>query len=279
MNINILLTNRSLSYRAGSEMWTYTMYEELSKYHNVDVYTVGKNSMLKHAPKYNENKKYDLAIINHRNCLIPLRENKNIKKKIFTSHGVLPKPEQPEFGADIYVGVSEETRDNIIKRCFKCGTIIRNAINTEIFKPTKPVNRELKNVLYMSNRKSSADVVREACKGLSLTEIGGGKPVSDPENYINNADLVIGLGRCVYESLSCNRNVIVFDRGNGDGFVNKQNIYEYRKNNCSGRNRKISFTPEMLRKEFDYYDPDLKMRDYILENNDVKLIAQKYLEL
>jgi len=277
--MNILLTNRSLEDRAGSETWVLTMYKELVKNHTVDIFTVGNNTLLPDAGSYSDNKKYDLAIINHRECLILLKDKENIVKKIFTSHGVLPGSEKPVDGADIYVGISEETKNNIVQRGFKCNNVIRNPIDVDEFKPTKAIKKELTNILYISNRKESIGIIKEACNGYNFEHIGVGNGKDNVQDYINIADLVITLGRGCYESLSCNRNVIVLDRPEGDGFVDMKSIYDFRQNNCSGRNKKIVFTVETLREEFKKYDPLLEMREYIIDNNNVESVAKKYLGL
>ncbi len=273
--MKILLTNTDLGFRAGSELWTLTMYNELSKEHDVDVFTCGSNNIIK--ASYDENKEYDLAIINHNNCLARVREFK-IKRRIFTSHGIIPHLERPAGGADVYVAVSEEVQAGMKVIGFD-SVIIRNPIDTELFKEEKPINKTLKNILHISNRRESQDTVIQACHGYNLEIIGGGRSVSNTHEFINNADLVITLGRGVYESLACNRNVIVFDRGNGDGLLTEMNIYDSRQNNCSGRNKGIKFDSNMLKEEFKKYDPDLKMREYILRHNNITKSAQEYLNL
>ena len=283
--MNVLLTNNDLRGLAGSETWCITMYNELKKNHNVDIYTCGVNKLINGSP-YNPRKMYDVAIINHRNCLNNLKNHSNIKRKIFTSHGVIPPLEQPIKGADVYVAVSEETRDNVIKKGFLCSKIMRNPIDMARFKSTNPTNETLKNILYISGYGNRpVNLIREACKGYNLVIAGSNDSrVSNMESYINNADLVISLGRGAYEAMSCDRNVVIFDsinnnKNHGDGIVTPDNIIEYRKNNCSGRNTKTTFNSELLRKEIEKYNCNIKMRSYIQQNNDVKLIVGEYLSL
>ena len=73
-------------------------------------------SIFKKANNFNTNIKYDLAIINHNKCLIELNKYNNIKKKIFTSHGIIPEAEQPYLGADYYVAISEEVKKILRRR-------------------------------------------------------------------------------------------------------------------------------------------------------------------
>ena len=290
--MNIVLANRALRKTAGSETWTNTMYNELIKDHNVDIFTFGRNKLIyktrfRKANTFNTNTHYDLAIINHNRCLNELSQYPNIKKKIFTSHGVIPEAEQPCNGADVYVAVSEEVKHNIEDKGFKCSAILRNPINTEIFDEIKSINQELKNILYIGGYgERPIQLIKNACKDYDLRIIGQAynKSVNNVEKYINQSDLVISLGRGAYEALACNRNVIIFDSVNnqdnyGDGFVNHETILDFRKNNCSGRNKKIKFDEVLLRKEFLKYDYNLKMRNYIIKNHNIESICEKYLLL
>ena len=262
----ILLTNHFIGGQTGTETWIKTMKEAL-KGHEVDTYSFTQDEI--------PTKHYDLALINHHTCLKAL-ENTPIETRIFTSHGVIPDLEQPIEGADYYVSVSEEVQDNLKEKGFE-STVIRNPIDKDVFKPTNKVNKELKNVLFMSNYPGNAGrIVEQACRGLNFKKIGGGNRVNNPQDYINWADLVITLGRGVLESMSCNRNVIVFDYNGGDGFIDEETFLEYRKKNNSGRTNRIKYTPEELRKEFSKYNPDLELRHLVHSPEE---IANKYLEI
>ena len=154
--MKILLANNELQWLAGSQTWTKTMYRELVKSHDVDIFTFGENKLIYKSifskPKtFNPKINYDLAIINHRECLQELNKYDNIKKKIFTSHGVIPDSEQPCAGADFYIAVSEEVEKNINNHGFQCSGIIRNPIDTSTFYEKKAINKKLKNILYIAS--------------------------------------------------------------------------------------------------------------------------------
>jgi hypothetical protein len=271
--MKILLANVDLEKRAGSEMWTVTMHRHLSKEHDVDVYTsTGINNLIK--SQSNKNKEYDLALINHNVCLREL-SGWNIKHRIFTSHGILPDLEQPIPGADVYVAVSEEVHANLTSKGFN-SYIIRNPIDTEYFSPL-PVNRKLERLLWMNNRAPNIKLVELASGGYEYRlQTWWSDGVKDAIQW---ADLVISSGRGIYEALSCGRNAMVVNWCGCDGMVTQQNIYDFRRCNCSGRFRELWLPPGLLRTEFELYDPDRNMRPYIIENNDVKKIAGEYLKL
>jgi glycosyltransferase involved in cell wall biosynthesis len=257
------------------------MYEELVRLgHDVHVYTPVHRIWLD-MPKFDPRVHYDLGILNHSNCLEHLRKH-NIDKIIYTSHGIIPQPEWPVPGADIYVSVSEEVQANVQKRWGIDSIVIRNPIDTQRFAPSKPVEDKLTNILFLSNYGWTVmESIRGAASQFEFHHLGGEERHEQVEEFINDADLVIGLGRSVYEAMACGRNVIIYDYMGADGFVTPTNIYEYRLKNCSGRTNRISYTPDMLLAEFRHYDPSLgpALRSYILEHNNVETIAQEYLSL
>lgn len=257
----------------GSKTWIDTMKKELELLgHNVTLYTPNTNIL---------DMKFDLAIINHNSCLKQLTYLPC--KKIFTSHGILPALEQPIKGADIYISVSEEVQQHLRELGYE-STVIRNGIDCEIYKSTKPTNTTLKNVLFSSHYQGSAlPIIKQACNelGLNLTIIGKGNEVSNAIDYINDADLVIGLGRTAYESMACERNVIIYDYNGADGFVTPETILDYRKNNCSGRYNKKFLSVEEFKAMLFMYDNSLgkQLRNYILDNNNITQTVKQYLSL
>jgi glycosyltransferase involved in cell wall biosynthesis len=272
--MNILLTNRSLTFWAGSETWVATMAKELSKEHTVHIYT-GCNRLIPRYPEYNEETEYDIAIINHNPCLNFLKDKSNIKKKIFTSHGIMPGPEQPVAGADVYVAISEEVQANLTKRGYN-SVIIRNPIDLSQYRPSS-INETPINIAYLSNRQKIAEKLASVIpKNYTLKMVGRGGP-DVAKSAIDVADIVITLGRGCYEALACNKQVIVADHHGMDGYVTPETILEYRKNNCSGRRYRRPI--EEIVDEIKKYNRNNLMRDYIAENNNVEIIAKQYLNL
>lgn len=279
--MNILLTNVEMIALGGTETWVKTMYAELSKDHDVDLYIhQHKNKVFPGASPYDPNKQYDLALINHNVCLDALKDA-NITTRVFTSHGVLPLLEQPTDGADYYVAVSEEVKANLKSKGYS-STIIRNPIDTDKFRIINKVNTQPQKALFLSNRQGiQLQIIREACQslGIELVTIGGSNQNHDIAEAINEVDIVFALGRGAYEAMSCGRNVIVYDYNGADGFVTPETILEYRKNNCSGRRYKKQYAVDTLKADIQKYDPKLgkKLRSYIIANNNIKRAANRYL--
>ena len=207
-----------------------------------------------------------------------------------TCHGVYPKLEQPVFGMDAYVSISEEVQNHLTKKGYK-STIIRNGVDCERFKPINKLNNNIKNVLSLAHSDPANVIIKKACDELNLNFIENNKFKCwrwDMENVINQSDIVISLGRGVYESMSCGRNVIIFDKRSytnlpaiGDGIVTKDNVDKFLKNNCSGRFSMKEFNHTTLVKELKKYLPKYgeDLREYVLKNLNIKLQVDKYLNL
>lgn len=67
-----------------------------------------------------------------------------------------------------------------------------------------------------------AEAVTGACRDAGFEPVQAGvhaAPTAAPEQLIADADLVIGLGRCVIEAMACHRAAYVFGVVGGDGWV------------------------------------------------------------
>jgi glycosyltransferase involved in cell wall biosynthesis len=277
--MRILLSNHSLFKLGGSETWVRTMYDELVRCgHDVHIYTP-VHQLWRDIPDFIPKLHYDLGILNHSNCVKHLA-GANIGRRIFTSHGIIPQPEWPIPGCDVYVAVSEEVQASMADRYGVESVVIRNPINLDRFRPTRPLSPVLRRVLFLSNYGwTVAETMAEGAQDLEFRRVGGEHRIENVEEAINWADLVVGLGRSVYEAMACGRNVVVYDYQGADGFVDTDTIYEYRKRNCSGRTNRIKLSPGTFRYELNRYDPSLgpQLRVYAEAHHDVRQIAEEYL--
>ncbi len=274
--MKIVLTNNALGSYYGTETWTYAMSKELSKYHDVEVYTkhqgkmAGKMAEKVVCPVYTEMRDADLYIVNHSTCYSDVPDDKPI---IFTSHGTFGIEEPPDC---FHVGVTEETS--------KGAPVIRNGIDCERFCQKKPVNEVLTNVLYLSHPdyRKGKEIVLQACEGLNVKTID--EEVFEIEDLINWADVVVTLGRGILESLACGRNVVSadwradwMDSMKGAGMLTEDNFDELKTHAFSGRQNPIIFNAQNLRKEIDKFDPKRNLRHRILKEFNIKKTCQQYL--
>lgn len=213
---------------------------------------------------------FDIALINH---LSP--NDFNASFKIYTSHGVLSDKDVPKPGANVYVGVSEETQ----KRYPIITKVIRNPIDTKHFRPISTPNNRLTNILILSNNPGNKrQKLLEAVNGFAVRIVGGATRVNDPLEIINWSDLVVTLGRGCYEGLACGRRVLIHDWSGGDGLVDYDNIFDFRTHNCSGRYNSYDWSPDEIRYILEQYRP-LDMRQYVLEEHNPYHIAAEYVQL
>lgn len=279
--MKILLSNHALQNRGGSETWTYTMYQELSKNHDVSVYTPRQNTLFPFMKRFQMSESYDLGILNH-GMTVKKLERADIKKRILTSHGVIPGAERPVDGADLYVSVSEEVQARLAASGYE-STVIRNPIDLEKFTCTPSDRPKLKTALFLSNnpRNAMARNLKEAAQnsGVKLIIGGRGNTIADTQGTMDSVEMVFGLGRSAYEAMAMERNVVIFDYNGADGVATLETLPLYRTSNCSGRFHKEKWDAYEIMEAFDSYDPErgASLREYIRENNNVVTIAEKYL--
>jgi len=301
--MKILITNYHLDEYAGSELYTYDLARILrSRGHDVSVFSLLLGKVTKKIMASGirvvddleqvENFKFDILHCQHNVCAVLARMFFPSTPMVFLSHGILPELEQPpSINLDIakYIVVSEEVRDHFIQKYSinsDAVEVVRNFVDIERFKPQTPISLKLKNVLVISNHyhKEHEDIILEACRQLDLhLEIIGQKtkPVWDVENHINKSDLVISLGRGALQGMACNREVIVFDYNGSDGLIRKENYFEIRKNNFSGRRFCYSYSTDQLIEEMKKYNPDLanKNRDLILQSHNLIDASDKFIAI
>lgn len=276
--MKILITNHCLYSNAGTENYVFEIAQYFAQHgHNVYIFSplvgktvrdlVSKDICITNNLKKIQNVDFDVIHAHHNKTAMLVRKYFPYTPMIFFSHGVLPSLEQPpesEVYVSLYGAVSEEVKENIVNNYGieeSRVVIVRNFVDLTKFRLKKEVNASLKNVLVVSNHYSGEvrQNIESVCnkKNLSLVHIGlPDNSVDDVENYINDADLVITLGKGVLESLACKRNVIVYDIYGSDGFLKKKSYYASRKNNFSGRQFGKNLNEKELATLFDKYDPE-----------------------
>ncbi len=289
VKLNILIANYEMvNFFGGTQTWTMVMKKALSELgHCVDIvglkkgYNVHFKDHIKPLKKY-----YDILIANGNKTLSFFADKADIK--IFVSHGILPKLEQPVLGADIYLAVSEEVADNLKRLGFDCKGILRNPIDLHKFTSAITTNKKLKNIAFFCRRRVFP-FIKEIEKDFNVIQVGH-PPIYNTQQALLGSDLVVALGRSVYESMALGKNVVVSGNNSGrsgvvemmDGFVTPDRFLEYRKNNCSGRYNSIEVTCyKQFKEELDFYHEKYSVinRELIAEYNDANKIAKQLLNI
>jgi hypothetical protein len=106
------------------------------------------------------------------------------------------------------------------------------------------------------------------------------------EKLINEADLVVGLGRSAMEGMACGRPVLVLDSRSYmpyamDGLLTPHNVQALLECNVSGRRYQLEATVDSVARQLEGYAPPLGDfgRDFALANLEVGRQVDAYLEL
>ncbi len=286
--MDILVANHRLENVGGTESFTLTIAKELhNRNHHVEYFTFYRgeisNLLEEIGVNFMSKKKYDLILANHNTCVRALKKRGLV---IQTCHGIYPELEQPSNDAYAHVAISVEIQNHLASKGF-FSKLIFNPIDTEKFIPTKPTNENLTNVLSLCHSNEAHNLVEDCCKELNLNFKKFDKylsPSFNIEKDINESDIVIGLGRSLYEAMSCGRPVISYDyrkqymESYGDGYL-KDILGFSLLNNCSGRYTKNTYNKEKLKVEilkYNYSD-GIFLRNIIVENFDVRKKVDEYI--
>jgi glycosyltransferase involved in cell wall biosynthesis len=228
---------------------------------------------------------YDLIIANHNTTVNYLFGQGPI---IQICHGTLPPLEQPSPLAFRHIAVSEETAAHLRVKGFDAEVIL-NGIDTRIFQPQQTLNDPPEKLLSLCQSEAANELLKKACEseGISFQSINKFvNPTFHIAAEINRADIVVGLGRSVYDAMACGRPCIIFDErsynGNlGDGYLDPADFDNYVRYNCSGRYLRKSFSEKNLREEIKKYKPldGARLRQITLKKLNMDENAKRILHL
>ena len=295
--MKVLVSNNTFSFTGGSETYAYCVIATLKKHgYDVDAFTTGAVTMVGEEIKKlgvniftNElHHGYDVALSSH---LSTTKYTTQVAEKVIqTCHGIYPALEQPDPNASNLVAISQEVNTHITAKGMD-STIIHNGVDCDRFSPIKPINTKLKKVLSLAHDQGVNKLLAGACAKAGIQFEWHNKyinPTFEIQKKLQEADLVVTLGRGAYESMACGRPVFVLDnRGYsgqgmvGDGLLTPESIDKSLENNCSGRALKKRFDENLVLEEFAKYNSSLGeyFRDYALKNFNMDIQLQKYLSL
>ena len=295
--MKFLVSNNTFSFTGGSETYAYCVISALKRHgYDVDAFTTGEVTMVgDEIRKLGVNifttelhKVYDVALSSHLSTTKYTHQVADVS--IQTCHGIYPALEQPDTNVTKLVSISQEVNDHIESKGLT-STTIHNGVDCDRFKPIKPINKKLKKVLSLAHDQGVNKLLKDTCRRVGIDFEWHNKyinPIFNIEDKIQQADLVVTLGRGAYESMACGRPVLVLDnRGYsgqgmiGDGILTIENIDKSLENNCSGRALKKHFNEKLLIDEFQKYNYELGefSREYALDKFNIDKQLLKYIEL
>lgn len=304
--MNILVGQNHLNSIGGSETFTYTLIESLLRKYKVEL-ILGSNQKGLMSSKIEEDldiktnvfqkKKYEYAFLNHNSTVkkvFDLGLDKKINKICQICHGIYPQLEQPyidKTGKLQYIAISEEVQLHLKNKYNLKSTVIFNGVNMKRFKPLNDVNDKPVKFLSLSQSAVFNSTLKAILNknGYSNLETFNKfkNPVFDIEKKIQQADIVFTLGRGVYESMACARNVIIADHrpysvSQMDGYVSHYSFLEFMRNNCSGRRMKMEVNEKNIMDAINQYSVYNGIQNQTLARmylNIDKQVDEKYLKL
>jgi len=203
-----------------------------------------------------------------------------------TCHSAYTTLEYPVPGVRAYVSISEEIRD-FLKTRGVSSELIRNGIDLERYSCRNPL-RETPVVLSICQGDDA--LLREACETLGWAFKSVPKEVGSRvwhiEDLINGADLVVGIGRSLYDAMACGRACVSWDNRplnpyTGCGYVTAERWHDYARTNFTGRGYPRIDTVDGLVEELRKYRPmdGATMRGFAERELDMRRNVLKYLEL
>ena len=289
--MRILVANNHLRKTGGTENYTYALALQLKKMgHDVEYFTFKKgevSDLMEHdGIGFKSRSEYDLILANHRTTVRRLRSCGFV---IQTCHGTIPSLEQPTIFAAAHVSITEEVRTHLQKKGFR-SYVIYNGVDCGRFRPMRPISEKLSTVLSLCQSEELNEFIRDCCNECGVKFLSSNKNTDNiwkVEDKINEADLVVGIGRSVYDAMACGRCVFSYDRREylkgefGDGYLDKDNFDKALLFNCSGRGFRRTFSKDEFIGEMKKYNAadGVWARQKALELFDVRVAAENYISL
>lgn len=289
--MKILIATNHLEKIGGTESFTYALASSLKKQgFDVEYFCIQTGSVAERIEAlgvpFMSRKRYDLILVNHNTVVDRLCGKGTI---IQTCHGVIPMIEQPSRYADIHVGVSNEVTSHLKQLGFQA-TTMWNGIDCDRFIPSSELHDTLTTVLSLCQSETAHEAIKSCCDKLHVTFLRADKKMDDVwsvEALINRADLVVGIGRSLYDAMSCGRAILSFDirdynkQTSGYGYLSSDNIERAMSDNCVNRHTETPLTLTDLERELQKYsknDGDF-FRQFALRNLNMDIQVQKYIQL
>jgi len=300
--LNVLITNNTLSFRAGSELYVRDVAMSLkSRGHNPIAYSKALGEVAEELRTAGVKVIDDLKnlvivpdLIHGHHHLETMTALLYLPRTpaIFICHGVVPWEEIPPLFPRIlrYVAVDKACLDRLYEYNVSPARIqvVLNFVDLKRFPLRASLPPRPRRALIFSNYASevnSIPKVREACRRarieLDIMGLFSGHPCSRPEEILSSYDLVFAKARSALEALASGAAVITCDAEAFGCMVNTDNLESLRELNFGIRTLNKKIDPETIFNEIEKYDPDdaQKVSRRIRSSADIELVVDKLLAL
>lgn len=273
--MRVLLTNNTLAWHAGSELYTRDVAVSLVRRgHQPIAYSsrlgpVADELRAASVPVIDDLAKLTVPpdVIHgqhHMETVAALLRFRGIPA-VSVCHGWVPWEEIPAWHPRVwrYVGVSELLGERLVSSGIPADRVevLGNAVDLGRFRPRSALPQVPRRALVFSNSATEEvylPLVRSVCTplGISLDVIGrdAGAPMTAPEERLGNYDLIFASGRCALEALAIGAAVIVCDESALAGMVTTKDLGRMRALNFGLRLIQNPLRAETLRHEIERYD-------------------------
>lgn len=162
-----------------------------------------------------------------------------------------------------YVAVDEGCRERVaaqarvpVEEC----ALIPNAVDLERFRPRPPLPQRPRRALAFGNVLAPSELAAIECacraRGIALDRAGSllGGTLAAPERALGVYDLVFAKGRCALEALAVGAAVVVCGPGGMASLVTSDSFDALRPLNFGRRSYRLAFEEESLGAQIDRYD-------------------------
>lgn len=276
--LRVLLTNNTLAARAGSELYVRDLATALlARGHtpiaySTDLGEVAEELRLATIPAVDDLSKLAKPpdIIHgqhHMDTMTALLHFPGVPC-VYFCHGWLPWEEAPPRFPRIrqYVAVDDTCRDRLLYEHAIASDqieVLLNFVDLDRFHPrSSPLPPTPQRALVFSNAASHSthfNAAQEACDRLGIAldvmGFGAGTACAQPEQMLEQYDIVFAKGRSALEAMAVGAAVIVHDAVGTGAMVTTENFAQLRRLNFGIRTLQTAISVEGLVRELSRYDP------------------------
>jgi hypothetical protein len=274
--LRILLTNRSLDERAGSELYLAELATRLlARGHSPIAFSprLGRVAAALRAatiPVVDDlgalAEPPDLIHGQHHLAAMTAMLHFPRVPGLFVCHGWLPWEETPpRFPRFLrYVAVDFTTRERLVSEGGippERVAVVLNFVDLDRFRPRPPLPPRPRCALVLSNQASEGTflpAVREACArfgiALEVAGVAAGSPVERPEALLPGFDLVFAKARAAMEAMAVGAAVVLCDQAGAGPLVTSADFDRLRPLNFGIRTLRNPVTADFLASQIERYD-------------------------
>ena len=275
--MRVLITNNTLSQRAGTELYVRDVASRLRELgHEVVAFStqlgpVAEELLAAGVAVVDDLEKlpFQPDIIHgqhHRETMMALLSLPGVPA-VYFCHGAVPWEEMPPVFPRIvrYAAVDSACRNRVVQDAGVPADAVRvllNFVDLQRFERREPLPTKPGHALVFSNYASETNCVgitRQACAcfqiSVDVAGIGSNQVAAAPEKILSRYDLVFAKGRAALEAMAVGAAVVACDTHGCGPLVRPENFEELRQLNFGFRVMSLPMTVENLSAQIAQYDP------------------------